>query len=261
MFGYKVYSIWDGTLGMVLPEQSVDRSEAGWNFCRDLAPAFRIVGLWPDGWPSVALRVETVGEVVERGDKCRASRLRIIAPCEESEVEGAIRDLSEPFAPYQEEMVQEQIAWRVALSRPKLDEGEIQRHLRTALQVRGLADWSLRQYPIKDDAWGSRDAWGSWCSRDAWAFLGAQAAWDALVPRDALAALDAWAPRSPRSAWGAWNAWTALIVQYAGLQGWVFAQANLLTVGIRDAYRHGLNLVSPTGPQELSWVAIEKNRG
>lgn len=58
---------------------------------------------------------------------------------------------------------------------------------------------------------------------------------------------DAWAARA------AWDAWDALTHGFASRQGWVKDDALLLTRGIRDAYRNGLEIAIPTGPTELGW--------
>jgi hypothetical protein len=47
----------------------------------------------------------------------------------------------------------------------------------------------------------------------------------------------------------------ALIVYSAVSQGWLSNyEANHLTVGIRDAYYHGLAIAVPTGPSELRYA-------
>jgi hypothetical protein len=47
------------------------------------------------------------------------------------------------------------------------------------------------------------------------------------------------------------------MVQYAALNGWVDYDPLLLTTGLRDAYRAGLAIAVPTGPDTLGW-AMEK---
>ena len=111
--------LWDGKESLTLPTVKVDESKspcgAGWNFCRDLPTALRIGGLWPDGWPSIAMQVAGEGTVVVRQDKCRAERLTLLRCCAEAEIGAAIHELSVAFVPYQDEMAEAQIAWRTAL--------------------------------------------------------------------------------------------------------------------------------------------------
>jgi len=46
----------------------------------------------------------------------------------------------------------------------------------------------------------------------------------------------------------------ALCIWYAARRGLFAAAPDMLTVGIRDAYRAGLTLALPTGPSELGWA-------
>ena len=259
--------IWDGQVGAILPKTDLDRSDnvcgRGWNFCPSLATAFRIAGLWPNGWPSIALQVESMGDVVERENKCRSEQLLICGMCSEDEIKAAIAELSSVFAPHQNEMLEEQWAWRSALARDDLDETLIEANLQLALKERGLA-WSLKRYEDARTAWAARAVWAARDARDAWAVWdarAARAAWDAWDAWDAWAARDAravWAARDARAAWDAWAAWDALTVKYTSLQGWVKYPPDLLTIGLRDAYRHGLDLAIPTSSLELGWTPIEE---
>jgi hypothetical protein len=45
-----------------------------------------------------------------------------------------------------------------------------------------------------------------------------------------------------------------LTVQYAALNGWIADDPLLTTTGVRDAYRSGLAVVVPTGPDTLGWA-------
>ncbi len=57
-----------------------------------------------------------------------------------------------------------------------------------------------------------------------------------------------------RAARDAWDARDALTVGFAARQGWIKHPADLLTVGLRDAYAFGLGIALPTGPNELGWA-------
>jgi hypothetical protein len=216
MEGYKVFThdlrppiqggdpVWNGQTPFELPRVDVDSTNSdcgsGWNFCREAHTALRIAGLWPNGRPSRLFRV-SAEDCVERGDKCRSSQLTIVE--EITDLKPAIVDMSSPFSDLAEEMAMEQLAWREALSRPMKDISAIKSGLQTALTSRGLANWTIKQYPTARDARDARDA---------------------------------------------------LMVFYASRRGWVKVDPNILTVGIRDAYRNGLAIAIPTGPGELGWA-------
>ena len=237
---------WDGiTLPFTLPQVKLDTSAnecgAGWNFCRDAEQALRIGGFWPDGWRSIVVSVEAKDALV-RGDKCRAATLTITGIVAESAIEEAVRGLSAKwFGEDVDRMAAQQLAWRRALGRPGRDAAAVVVGLKQALDARGLS-WKSREYPSARDAWA---AWDARDTRDAWA------AWDA---RDAWDTRDAWAARVSWDAWAARDARVSLIQYYAGLRGWVKSPEDRLTVGIRDAYEHGLALAVPIAKAVLGWV-------
>ncbi len=225
--------IWDGvTLPFTLPSVTLDRSDAecsnGWNYTDDLATALRIAGLWPTGRPSVALMVEPAADGIARGEKRRASSLTLVRQATDDEIADAIHALSAPFGEHQDTMAAEQVAWRMALRRPRRDEEAVVAGLTAALAARSLP-WTLAKF---DSARAARAAWDAW---DAWA------AWDAWDARAAWDARDAWAARD------------ALTWQFAGRMGWV-PKPDLLTTGLRDAYATGLAIAIPTGPSRLGWA-------
>jgi len=251
--------LYDGTLPHELPRRKLDTSDRdcapGWHYTRRPETALRIAGLWPTGRPSVLLRVEPIGEWVERGDKCRAESLRLLAVCSERTVRAAVRRLSEPFGAHADQMARDQMAWRCALARPGWDEAKVEAGLRAALDVRGLDAWVLRRFEAEGAVWAvwaawdaSLDARDAWAARAAWA--AARGAWDAQA-----AARAAWAARD---AWAAWAARDALTVEFAALAGWIDADPYLLTTGLRDAYAAGLAIAMPTGPNELGWAMEER---
>ena len=237
--------VWDGSLPHTLPTVPLDRSSndcgrgGGWHFCREAHVALRIAGLWPDDRPSRPFEVvESDGDVVERGDKCRSASLTIIREADAGDIEAAIRALSAPFTPHVDWMASEQLAWRDALARPLHDEVAVEAGLREALDCRRLA-WTLRRFGSARAAWAAREA---------------------RAKREAREAREAWAAWAARAAWAAWEAWEAraaweaLTLGFASRQGWVKHDALLLTHGLRDAYRHGMEIALPTGPAELGWA-------
>lgn len=279
MEGYKVFTndlcspiqggspVWDGTLPYQLPavhvdvDAELDGCGAGWNICREAASALRIAGLWPNGRPSRLYRVEAHDpDVIERKKNCRVATGTLVD--EIVDLRPVIEELSAPFGSLAPVMVDEQLAWREALSRPCRDEAAVEAGLRVALEVRRLT-WGLRRY---DTARAARDVWASIAAWDAWDAWDARAAWDARDVWDAWDTRAAWEARDAwdaRAAWDAWDAraartardaWAALNVFYVAHKGWIAHPPDLLTRGLRDAYRHGLALALPTGPDTLGWA-------
>ena len=56
------------------------------------------------------------------------------------------------------------------------------------------------------------------------------------------------------------DAWAALTVFYSSRRGWIKHDALLLTVGLRDAYSHGLGIAIPIAPNVLGWALDEEAR-
>lgn len=259
--------IWDGTLPYALPAVAVDdgpaESAAGWNASASAADALAIAGMCPTGRPSILTRVEENGyPVLERGRKLRSASWIV---SELVSADDAIRELSRRWfaAEHADAMAEEQIAWRVALARPHRDATCVEEELHAALRHRGLS-WGLRRFDSARAARAARTAraaraamaasaaWATWTARAGWAARAARAAWTA---RAGWVAWDVW------DVWDVWDAWPALSVQYASRMGWIEQPADLLTLGIRDAYEHGLAIALPTGPTELGWAMEEDDDG
>ena len=149
------------TWPVVLPTVPLDRSASecgiggGWHFTRDIETALEIAGIWPTGWPSAVVAVDPHGDIVERAGKCRAASLTLLRCATDTEIADAITRFSAVFAPHQEVMAREQVAWRGALARPFRNPDEVEIALRVALKVRGL-DWTTKRFTT---AWAARDAW------------------------------------------------------------------------------------------------------
>jgi hypothetical protein len=215
----------------------------------------------------VVVAVEPAGDMIERGDKCRAASLRLLRIANEDEIADAIRRFSAVFSPHADRMAEEQIAWRAALARPKRNVEAVECGLRAALEARKLI-WELKRFDSAGaarDAWDAWDAGAAWDARAAWAAWDARAAWDAGAAgaardaRDAWAAWDAWDAWAAGDARAAWDARAALMVCFASVQGWVVTPADALSVGLRDAYEAGLDLALPIAPNTLGWaMAVPK---
>ena len=84
-----------------LPAVRLDTSDehcaAGWNYTADLASAFRIAGLWPNGRPSRAFVVEASADAIERADKRRASTLTLVREATEADIREGITAFSACF--------------------------------------------------------------------------------------------------------------------------------------------------------------------
>ena len=222
-------------------DTSEEECGPGYHFCHAPEEAIRIAGLWPDGRPSRLYRVSAT-DAIERGGKLRAATLTIEHEFTGAEWRDALTSFSAPFAPFVAEMVESQMLWREALSRPHRDEQAVETGLRAALDARGLSKWALKRFHSTRAAWSARDA------QDAWS---ARAAWDAWSARDAQDAWIAWIAWSARAARGAKD---ALGWEFSALSEWTPGDPQKLTVGIRDAYRNGLGIALPTGPKELGWT-------
>lgn len=252
--------IWDGkTLPFELPpvQRNNGRQECaeGWNFTRELRTAFSIAGLWPSGYPSVALLVES-NDAIQRGLKLRCSILTLLRQCTEEEIRRGITELSAPFGDCQQVMVESQLAWRAALARPLWNTAQVEASLHVALQARGLS-WKLKQYPDDRniiDAFfnNARDALPTW---DYSAAQHASDSWDARDGRFTKHAGGAW--EAGRAWRGSWSVTDALTLEAAVLCGWLDGyRADYLTVGIRDAYRYGLDIALPTESRTLGYAMV-----
>lgn len=238
------------TLPTVALDTSEDECAPGYHFCHTPEEAIRIVGLWPDGRPSRLYRV-TATDAIERGSKLRAATLTIEHEFTESEWRDAVAAFSAPFAPFVAEMAESQMLWREALARPHRDELAVETGLRAALEARGLSEWTLKRFQSARDARVAWDAWDAWVARVAWVAWGAWDAWDTW------GAWDAWVAWGARDAWDARDARgarDALAWEFAALSEWTPGDPQKLTTGIRDAYRNGLGIAIPTGPEELGWT-------
>jgi hypothetical protein len=260
--------IWDGvTLPFTLPQVALDTTDdecaAGWNCCACLLDALKLTGFWRSGRPVVPLVVEPSPDLVTRGTKSRASQLTIVRRATGAEIADAITDFSAVFGEHAAVMAAEQIAWYEALGRPLHDEAAVEAGLRAALAARGLGDWRLERHADAGAAWAARAAWAAtdaWADRAAWA---ATDAWDAGAARSAWAAMDAmaaWAVWDATDAWAARAAWAdraaraALVVKLTALRKWIDCPPDRDTIGIREAYRHGLAVAIPTAMGVLGWA-------
>ena len=254
--------VFDGhTFPTTLPTVACDSSRLecsfGWNFTRNISTGLRLAGMWVTGRPSSVFEVEAA-DALERGNKMRAHSLTILRPATPNEIHLAIIESSASFGAHAVSMAEEQWLWYQALGRPLHNRGLVIAGLNAALVARGLT-WTLKEFKDARDAWSARDAWAA---RDAWSDRDAWAAWDAWAARDAWAALSAWlawpawaARATTRDAWDdAWDAWAALVLQFSARSGWVALKHERLTIGVRDAYHHGLAIALPTGSNELGFA-------
>jgi hypothetical protein len=274
--------VWDGTIRTGLPPDR-QGARAGWSFQLELTSALRTSGLWPIGRPSVVVRVSVpVGQCYSHGETAYAPALLIERRATEEEVVSAIGDLSEMFNDYKHEMMNEQLAWRIALSRPTWDAATVASALREALCARSLGSWRLQRLASPALAWR---AWAEWA---------AAASLEALTARDdwgfryALRAKREWFLKSVGATWKTWDPWTttdaeyvsdatteqfqidlcaaraaysanfALTLGFASCQQWLELPPDLLTRGIRRAYEYGLGVALPISPRTLGWAMVER---
>lgn len=212
-----------------LPPVTLDTSDrecgAGYNYCQKISTAAKIAGFWSGGRPSNIVLVEAGEDAIERGNKCRTSSLTLLRQASKDEIKQAMRELVSSTGPHTEQLTESQFQWFEALGRPHFDENRVRSSLEEALVKRGLSNWKLQ---IFKSAW---DAWDAWKARDVW---------------------DAW---NARGVWDVWGAWDALILETSvrcfNLTGY---QPDLLTVGIRDAYKYGLEFCIPVAEDTLGYV-------
>ena len=216
---------------------------AGWSYAATPEGALAVAGLWPDGYPSRVVEVMAT-DAIERARKRRASQITVVREMGEAEIAEAVGLWTATWAGTEHagRMAASQMEWRRALARPHHDEEAVVSGLYAALDARGLVGWRVKRYAAARDARAAREAWAARDAREAWA---ARAAW---------AARDAWAARAARDAWAAWDARDALAIEYAALNGWTGTDPLLLTVGIRDAYAHGLGVAVSVAPKTLGWT-------
>ena len=262
--------IWDGKtlpwhLDLVELDTSKETCAPGWHFCRNLSDVLIIGGLWPDGWPSTVFTVTPHGEIIEHNGKCRAASLTLDRQLSEDEIADGIREMSDPFRPFIDEMVCEQVAWRRALARPQNNKEAIIRGLQLAIETRSI-DWKLKQFTSMPDlllasqllfnrrnAWDARIAWEAasgciWDARDLWV---GENQWDISEAwcANIMSTGRTWNPE--RDILGAQN---ALSVYFAARKEWIKKPADLLTAGMREAYAAGLIMAIPVRPDTLGWV-------
>jgi hypothetical protein len=274
---------WDGSTPFDLPEE-----EQGWEAFDTISKALDY-GLWTNGWPTRLFEVEPNCALVERGDGYLSLSWHVIRECSEAEINFSIRNGFDIFGNYEREMAESQILWREAIRRPFSDSGRVGDCLREAFKVRGLYGWHLRQFDTIHPSWGwgafdysdkskkIRDAWdvtnvwsdlvnsGIPLDKDLWEFMKEEEAkklnWTLFHCYNRL-----WDDRYvsqvdypyPLQHFTAWAARDALSIEYASMRGWVQCDSQLLTTGIREAYKHGLALAYPTGPNELGYAMLEK---
>lgn len=244
--------VFDGALPCVLPTVRCDQSDAecsyGWNFLGDIQTGFSIAGMWKDGRPRAVFAVEA-NDAIRRGDKWRAPQLTLTRRATDAEIQAALLEFSKPFGEHRATMANEQWLWWQALGRPQWDKARVESALKIALDARGLGAWTLDE---KQDARAARAARAASRAWDAWT------AWTAW---DAWAAWDAWDARDARDAWDARAAWDALTLQFTARSGWISLHHDCLTVGIRDAYLHGLEIAAPGPDNALVWAMSARPEG
>lgn len=219
-------------------------------------------------------------DAIDRGASRRASALTITALCTDEEIRKAMGELVS-WADERVSLVEEQWAWYVALGRPRCDEAKVVEGLHAMLACHGGLDCTLRRFESANDAWASaNEAWAAARRRrDADANANGRCAgcaaqdgdswWPDWPDDEANWSCEEWAMvQDALGAWSAqWDRWQpwdvfvangvkdALIYYSAVSQGWLSnCEANHLTVGIRDAYHHGLAIAVSTGPSELGYA-------
>lgn len=239
----------------------------GWHYCADIPTAWRLAGMWPTSRPARIVQVAASSDAIRRGDKRRASGLTLLREATSDEIAQAMHEFSGVFGEHAQRMAIEQLAWLQALARPHASPARVEAALAKTLMARELP-WKLKRF---DTAQAAQAAWAAWAAQVGWAAKAAWAAWVAKAAGAAWAAQaagtvrvaqDAWVAQVAQAAGAAWvaqdalgaqAAWDALVHCYAASCGWIETPADRYTIGIREAYEQGLELVIPTGTKELGW--------
>lgn len=231
--------------------------------------ALQAGGLWPTGRPSRLFRLESEVPIRKSFDGLRASTWTIVE--EIVGLEEIVRELTVPWAHgLIDSLVAEQMAWRRALARPYAEAAKVEQGLHRALEIRGFSSWKLRRYPnveaiwedalsevphAGDDSWGALDlvdaAKEKWSKSHGIPRSGASGLW---VGWQEWEGVDFWDDIEISEAAGAsYDAEAALNVWSAAKRGWLDCSPDVLTVGIRDAYEHGLASARPVATGVLGW--------
>ena len=255
-------------LPLTLPRVELDK---GWSFYADLHTALRVSGLWPGGWSSRVWEIEANDTAIRWGHRCRAAQVTLVRELTDAEINTGIEWMSGAFGAHSATMAREQILWREALARPDYDVPAVEDGLREVLAARDL-NWKIKRvdstrspdWVIKAIEYASTAG----AAKVGTVYLIPGAIWTAWATgaEDASAAYYASADHAAREithAWGArsgWNAYAdgaacdALTLQYAALNGWIGYSPDLLTVGIRDACRCGMETALPRREGELGYT-------
>lgn len=230
--------------------------------------ALRFDGLWPGGHTSKLFELSTDHDPTADGPRMAAPEWTV---ARELQARDALTALSQAFVDFEDELLEEQLLWRQAFLAGKPDPNEVEAALQDAIDARGLKHWSLVRAPspevlrrAKTDPQGlfswcagaTQMAWEAWdkeADEDEALDLARRVAWNAWYhpvmfdAEDAFGAHDDIAPQ-------VWDAWAALVTYFAASQGWIDAEPERFTTGIRDAYLNGLVLLKPTGRGILQWA-------
>ena len=261
----------EGQIPFKLPKVLVDKSSKecsfGWNACRTPEQALHITSLWPDGHLARLFKVEVEDDlIVERGNKVRFPSGTLTE--EITDLTEVLNKLHEPLGDIQEDLTQEVLKWIEALKRPNQDPDSVEACLQEALKARGLQGWKLERYRSIDAMHDCRirninrhlstDMRPTWQAWESHATSVARQAWESVNichPPKHLGGLKG----DLLGIWSGTNVWPALMFWVAARKGWLEEgtpcwDPMLLTTGLRDAYRNGLDLVLPIRTKTLGWV-------
>jgi hypothetical protein len=236
----------------------------------DPVTALRWGGLWPDGRPSRLVSLEATGELETRGARIFSASMNVVGLVNPDE---PLAQFSEVFLDLEDEMLDEQRAWRRALRREGHDVDLVREKLDLTLHARGLKLWGVQQFPTVDKlrakvdpaaffTWGavhaqaSFEQWQKEADADEVYDKALRAAWTAWYTQDFWDDQDVAADPGANAdvRWDVWDAWAALTVFFAVEEGWVHLPADVMTRGLRDAYAAGLGIAAPISPGVLGFA-------
>lgn len=253
---------WDGSTPHEIKLEA-DISEKNfieeWGIRRQGAETFIEESLWKNTKPN---RLFVLGEpIIKVTNIAYKYTWTILREVQGKELYKIFQYLYAPFLMLREKLIQEIIEWRTALTRPNYNKDTVIKELKKTLEVRELKI-GLKEYKKVSDLLADRVAYPAihaeqWysCSNSYEIFEKVrQQNWEQYREIDLL--MDTW--RDPDS-WGE-DIFEALRHWFIVKAGLMQGPSNLLTIGLRDAYKAGLHIINPVKSGALGWTMSKEEK-